>query len=102
MQKSFVGLLLLAAVPLSADDDSYVRPSNGARYFNCKDADHISPARELIARNGRTVCAIYFVCDVLPNNETRVIPNAIGRALCAPENCATKSIYACLRDPLAP
>ena len=97
-----LGLTLIAAAPAPSDEESFVDPNNGARYFNCVDARNERPAREVVVVDGLAICRIQVACDVAPGGMAgdSVIHGFYSRASCAPDHCLTKSVYACMREKL--
>lgn len=98
----FLGLILTATVPANSDEESFVDPNNGARFFNCADARNERPAREVVVVEGLAICRIQVACDVAPGGATgdQVTHGVYSRASCAPDHCLTKSVYACMREKL--
>ena len=97
-----LGLALIAAAPAPADEESFVDPKNGARYFNCKDARNERPAREVVVVDGLAICRIQAACDMAPGGAAgdRVVNGFYTRASCAPDHCLTKSVYKCMGEKL--
>lgn len=95
-----LGLTLVAAAPAPTDEESFVNPQNGARYFNCKDVSNDTPARRVVVVDGLAICRIQAACDVELGGQSRgqVVKGAYTRASCAPDSCLTKSIYKCFGE----